>query len=169
LSTPSFDELLVRLVRADIRFVVIGGLALGSWGVVRGTKDCDIVPDPSFDNLDRLADLAVELGGHVQLGESLLGSERSIAGLLHSGERTLIATRLGDLDVVQGLDGVQSYAELRKGAIEVDFAGVRIAICSLDHLRSMKRAAGRPRDLVDLDDLDAAQPDEDNAGSQTPL
>ena len=28
-----------------MRFVVIGGLALGSWGVVRGTKDCDIVPD----------------------------------------------------------------------------------------------------------------------------
>jgi hypothetical protein len=91
-SVPSFDDLLVRLACADVRFVVIGGLALGSWGVVRGTKDCDIVPDPEPDNLDKLAALAAELGGHVQLGESLLGSEHSIAALLQHGERALIAT-----------------------------------------------------------------------------
>ena len=83
-----------------MRFVIIGGLALGSWGVVRGTKDCDIVPDPAPENLDTLARVAAELGGHVQLGESLLGSEYSIASLLRAGERALIATRLGDLDVV---------------------------------------------------------------------
>jgi len=103
LSAPLFDELLGHLIQADVQFVVIGGLALGSWGVVRGTKDCDIVPDPSPENLDRLAHAAAELGGHVQLGEALLGSEGSIAGLLRSGERALIATQLGDLDVVQGL------------------------------------------------------------------
>jgi hypothetical protein len=157
-SAPSFDELLVRLTRAEVRFVLIGGLALGSWGVIRGTRDCAIVPDPVPDNLDRLAGLVAELGGHVQLGESLLGSERSIAALLMQGERALISTQLGDLDVAQGLDGVPSYAELRMKAIDVDLAGVTIAICALEDLRAMKRAAGRPRDLVDLDDLDAAQP-----------
>lgn len=158
LSAPSFDQLLARLVQADIRFVVIGGLALGSWGVIRGTKDCNIVPDPEPKNLDRLARLVVELGGHVQLDESLLGSERSIAAALRSGERALIATQLGDLDVVQGLDGVLPYAELRASAIDVELADVTIPVCALEHLRTMKRAAGRPRDLVDLDDLDAAQP-----------
>ncbi len=161
MSAPSFDELLVRLIQADVRFVVIGGLALGSWGVVRGTKDCDIVPDPEQKNLARLAHVVVELGGHVQLGESLLGSERSIVTLLCSGERALIATQLGDLDVVQGLEGVLPYAELRASAIDVEMADVTIAICALEHLRRMKRAAGRPRDLVDLDDLDAAQPGSD--------
>jgi hypothetical protein len=40
-------------------------------------------------------------------------------------------------------------------------AGETIAICGLEHLRAMKRAAGRPRDLVDLDDLDAARPSQD--------
>lgn len=87
MTAPTFDQLLARLVHADVHFVVIGGLALGSWGVVRGTKDCDIVPDPAPENLDRLAHLVAELGGHVQLGESLLGSEHSIAALLRSGER----------------------------------------------------------------------------------
>ncbi len=128
---------------------------------MRGTKDCDIVPDPSPENLDVLARVAAELGGHVQLGESFLGSERSIAGLLRSGERALIATQLGDLDVVQGLEGVLPYDELREKAIGVEMAGVTIPICALEDLRAMKRAAGRPRDLVDLDDLDAAQPSQD--------
>lgn len=143
--------------------MVVGGLALGSWGVVRGTKDCDIVPDPAPENLDALARVAAELGGHVQLGESLLGSERSIAMLLRSGERALVATQLGDLDVVQGLEGVLPYADLRAKAIDIELAGATISICALEHLRAMKRAAGRPRDLVDLDDLSAAQPGQDSA------
>jgi hypothetical protein len=161
LSTPSFDRLLASLVEAEIRFVVVGGLALGSWGVIRATKDCDIVPEPTSENLQRLARLVVDLGGHVQLGDSLLGSEHSVAALLRSGERALIATRLGDLDVVQGLDGVLPYAELRAKAVDVDVADVVVPICALEHLRTMKRAAGRPRDLVDLEDLDVAQPPHD--------
>ncbi|MBA3807912.1 MAG: hypothetical protein H0X28_05915 [Solirubrobacterales bacterium] len=159
MSAPSFDLLLARLIQADVRFVLIGGLALGSWGVVRGTKDCDIVPDPVPENLDSLARVAAELGGHVHMGESLLGSECSIAALLRSGERALIATQLGDLDVVQGLEGVLPYTELRERAIDIEIADVTISICALEDLRRMKRAAGRPRDLVDLDDLAAAQPD----------
>ncbi len=161
MSEPSFDELLRRLSDAGIRFVVVGGLALGSWGVVRGTKDCDIVAEPTAENLRALARLAVQLGGHVQLSGSLLGSERSIAALLASGERVLIATHLGDLDVVQGLEGVPPYGELRAAAIDIEIEGVTVPICALSHLRAMKKAAGRPRDLVDLDDLAAAQPDID--------
>jgi hypothetical protein len=127
-------------------------------GVVRGTGDCDVVPDPGPENLDRLASLAVELGGHVRLADSLLGSEHSIAALLRNGERVSIVTDVGDLDVVQGLEGVPPYVELHAKAIEVELASATIAICALEHLREMKRAAGRPRDLVDLEDLEAAQP-----------
>jgi hypothetical protein len=50
---------------------------------------------------------------------------------------------------------------LRAKAIDVEMEGVTIAICALEHLRAMKRAAGCPRDLVDLDDLDSAQPGQD--------
>jgi hypothetical protein len=59
------------------------------------------------------------------------------------------------------LSAAWPYAELRSKAIDVEMADLTIAICALDHPRAMKRAAGRPRDLLDLDDLDAAQPGED--------
>ncbi len=45
MSSPAFGELLRRLVAADVRFVLVGGFAVNAWGVLRGTKDLDIVVD----------------------------------------------------------------------------------------------------------------------------
>jgi len=155
-SSPSFDELLRRLVAADVRFVLVGGFAVNAWGVLRGTKDLDIVVDPEPENLGRLAALAAEAGGQVQTRDAFLSSRFSIGAVLAQGERVEIETTLGPLDVVQGLPGVPSYADLRSRATEVEIMGMTVAVCSLEDLRSMKRAAGRTRDLADLEDLDAA-------------
>ena len=136
--------------------MVVGGLALNAWGVVRGTKDVDVVVEPEIENLKRVAEVAVAAGGHVQQGEALLGSPISIASALASGEQVAIETDLGRLDIVQGLDGIPSYEELRSRASEAEVLGVKVAICSIDDLKTMKRAAGRTRDIADLEDLEAA-------------
>jgi predicted nucleotidyltransferase len=155
-SPPAFDELLLRLVAADVRFVLVGGFAVNAWGVLRGTKDLDVVVDPEPENLGRLAALAAEAGGQVHTRHAFLSSRFSIGAVLAQGERVEIETTLGPLDVVQGMPGVPSYADLRSRATEVEIMGVTVAVCSLEDLRSMKRAAGRTRDLADLEDLDAA-------------
>ena len=155
MSEPAFDELLRRLARAQVEFVVVGGLALNAWGVVRGTKDVDVVVATEPENLKRVAEVAVTAGGHVQQGEALLGSSISIAAALASGEQVAIETDLGRLDVVQGLDGVPTFEELRPRAAEAEVLGSKVWVCSREDLRAMKRAAGRTRDLADLEDLDA--------------
>lgn len=91
----AFDELLRRLAEAEARFVVIGGLALGARGVVRGTKDIDVVVDLEPDNLKRVAEVAVAAGGHVQRGGALLGSAPTIAAEIASGEQVAIETTWG--------------------------------------------------------------------------
>lgn len=155
MTEPAFDQLLRRLSEAGVEFVLIGGLAVNAWGVVRGTKDVDIVVASDPENLKRIAEVAVEAGGHVQTSESFLSTPFSIAAQLASGEQVAIETEFGLLDVVQGLDGVPSYNELRASAIETEILDVKVAICSIEDLRQMKRTAGRPRDFVDLEDLDA--------------
>jgi predicted nucleotidyltransferase len=157
LSEPAFDELLRRLAEADTDFVVIGGLALNAWGVVRGTKDVDVVVATETENLERVAAVAAAAGGHVQQGEALLGSPTSIASALASGEQVAIETDLGRLDVVQGLDGVPGFEELRSRAAAAEILGTTIWVCSRDDLKAMKRAAGRTRDLADLEDLESAE------------
>lgn len=156
MSEPAFDELLQRLSEADVEFVVVGGLAVNAWGVVRGTRDVDVVVAPEIENLERIAEVVISCGGHVQQGAALLGSTISIASALASGEQVAIETDLGRLDVVQGLDGVPSYADLRSRATEAEILGVPVAVCSIQDLKAMKQAAGRTRDLADLEDLDAA-------------
>lgn len=155
MNHPAFDQILRRLTEAEVEFVLVGGLALGAWGVIRGTKDVDIVVAPDTENLKRVAEVAVEAHGHVQKGEAFLSTPFSIAAELASGDRVAIETALGLLDVVQGLDGVPPYAELRESAVDAEILGVGVAVCSIDSLREMKQAAGRPRDHVDLEDLDA--------------
>ncbi|HVY77549.1 MAG TPA: nucleotidyltransferase [Solirubrobacterales bacterium] len=156
MTEPAFDELLKRLAAAEAKFVVVGGLAVGAWGVVRATKDVDVVISPEPENLRRVAEVAVGANGRVHLGETLLGSLPSIASALASGDQVAIETDLGRLDVVQGLDGVPTYDELRSRATQADLLGVTVLITSIEDLKAMKRAAGRTRDLADLEDLESA-------------
>lgn len=156
MTSAAFDEILRRLVAAGAEFVVIGGLALGARGVVRATKDIDIVVSPDVENLKVVAEVAVAAGGHVQRGEALLGTPFSIAAELAGGEQMAIDTELGRLDIVQGLDGVPSFDELRSRASDAEVLGVNVPVCSVEDLRAMKRAAGRGQDLVDLENLNAA-------------
>jgi predicted nucleotidyltransferase len=155
-NAPAFDQILRRLTEAEVKFVVVGGLALGAWGVVRGTKDVDIVVAPDAENLKRLAAVAEEIHGHVQAGESFLSSQLSIAGQLANGKQVAIETDLGRLDIIQGLDGIPAYNELSARSTKTEILGVGVAVCSIEDLKAMKRAAGRTRDLADLEDLDAA-------------
>lgn len=156
MTQPAFDRLLGALVEADIRFVIVGGLALGAWGVVRGTRDVDVVVDQATENLANLASLAATHGGQVHTRDAFVSTAPAIEDLLASGARVEIDTEIGPLDVVQGLAGVPSYGELSARAVAVELFGHTVPVCSEDDLRAMKAAAGRARDLADLEDLDSA-------------
>jgi predicted nucleotidyltransferase len=151
-------ELLRQLVEAEVRFVLVGGLAVNAWGYLRATRDVDFVPDPSPENLERLEALLRSLGGRVDVGGSLLEGS-AISTFLRTGDRTLVQTELGQVDVLQGLPQVPRYDELDRGAAEVDIDGLEVRVCSLGHLLEMKRASDRPRDRDDLEALEAAQRD----------
>ena len=87
-------QLLERLVEAEVRFILVGGLAVNAWGYMRATQDVDVVPDPERENLARLDELLRELGGRVDVGGRLLDST-AIATFLRTGDRTLVQTDLG--------------------------------------------------------------------------
>lgn len=151
-------ELLGELVGADVRFVLVGGLAVNAWGYLRGTQDIDLVPDPDADNLSRLAGLLVDLGGKVLVGGQLMSAD-SIAIFLRAGDLTMIQTPLGKVDVLQGLPTIPRYSELIKGAETAELGEITVQVCSLRDLLRMKRAAGRPLDLIDIEALEAAHPE----------
>lgn len=149
-------ELLERLVGAEVRFVLVGGLAVNAWGYLRATRDVDVVPDPAPENLAKLNSLLSELGGKVDVGGRLLDSN-AISTFLRAGDRALVRTELGEVDVLQGLPQVLPYAKLEEEAEDIDIDGLEVRVCSLSHLLEMKGASDRLRDRDDLEALEAAQ------------
>jgi predicted nucleotidyltransferase len=148
-------ELIARLVGAGVEFIVVGGLAVIAWGHIRTTRDLDLVPEPSPNNLDRLAGVLHELDGKVETPDGRLGPG-AIATFLAAGDRALVATTLGPVDILQGLPQVPRYADLDRDAVTVDLGDLRIRVCSLQALLAMKRAANRPSDVADVDALEIA-------------
>jgi hypothetical protein len=72
-----------------------------------------------------------------------------------------LETGLGGLDIMQwlpGIDAERAYEPLAARSLVAHAFGIDVRVASLEDLRAMKRAAGRPQDLQDLRDLEAAHP-----------
>jgi hypothetical protein len=69
------------------------------------------------------------------------------------GRNLTVTTSRGDLDVVQRLPGVPSFAELDAAAWDASILGVSFRVCSRGHLIAMKRARGSALDRADLERL----------------
>ena len=128
--------------------MIIGGFALSAHGVVRGTKDIDIVPAPQPDKLARFAEALRALDAEVMLADDFDPSELGLGG------NWVLRTHLGRLDVMQDVPGSKGFAALRAGAVarEVPDAGTYL-FAGLDDLIAMKVAAGRPQDEIDVTSL----------------
>jgi predicted nucleotidyltransferase len=153
---PRFSarRLLERLVAGEVDFVVVGGIAAVAHGSATLTGDLDISYAPDEANLDRLGRVLVELGAHLR------GVTDDVP-FIPDG-RTLRRTRVltletpaGNLDLLAQPDGAPVYDRLRERADREQIAGVEVLIASLDDLIAMKRAAGRPKDLVAVEELEA--------------
>jgi predicted nucleotidyltransferase len=142
-STPELrlTALLERLSEAQVDFVVVGGVAVIVQASPRFTRDLDICYATDSENLDRLGALLTELGARLRGHTQML----------------TLATPDGDLDLLVDPDGSPGYGSLRRNASRVDLDGITVLVASIDDLIAMKRAAGRPQDLVDLESLEIAR------------
>jgi hypothetical protein len=83
--------LLDALHQREVRFVVIGGLAVAAHGYVRATEDLDIVPDPDRENLRRLSNALVDLEATLPLdGDRPFEPARHDAALRRGRNLTLL-------------------------------------------------------------------------------
>jgi hypothetical protein len=155
----AFDPIgaLQTLQRHGVRFIVIGGIAGRLWGSPTMTNDIDICYARDPANLERLA---AALG---DLHARLRGVDEEVPFLLDAitlgkGQNFTFTTDLGPLDVLGLPSGVNDFNELAANASQFDVGeGVIVPVCDLDDLIRMKRAAGRPKDRVELEILSAVR------------
>lgn len=145
--------LLQTLDARDVRFVVIGGVAVGAHGYIRATADLDLVPDPDPANLDRLIEALDSLDSTLPTAKGRRFDPNRDATVIRRGGNVTADTKYGGLDVVQLAKGVPGYSRLLGDAIDSDVLGVPVRVCSLSSLREMKRAQDRAQDRADLENL----------------
>jgi len=157
-EAPLFEpaELARRLVAAEVQFVVIGGLAAQAHGSPSATFDLDITPSWDVANLGRLAAVLAEIAA-VRHGLPV-----DAPPMPPLDARTLLAaavftlnTRYGRLDLLANPDPGFDHERLMRSADVRDLLGSQLHVASLDDLIAMKRAAGRPKDRVELEILGA--------------
>ena len=147
-------KMIVGLADAGVDFVLIGGLAAGVHGSTRVTFDLDICYSPAPENRERLAALLTKWNAYLRGVESGLPFLMDARTLKDSRVLTL-TTSLGDIDVMDAVDGVGLYADVARQSVEAEFAGRRIRVIDLPALLKAKRAARRPRDLEQIPELEA--------------
>ena len=159
-------DLVAALATARVDYIVIGGFAVGAHGFPRATKDLDIVPDPSPRNLERLAaalrDLEAVNHAAGDFDPPEFPFDPLVPAQLAEGGNFLLMTRAGRLDVMQwvpGIPGDVAYPHLRAAAVATTLGGHEIRVCSREDLITMKRAAGREQDRIDLRSLGAGDVD----------
>jgi hypothetical protein len=143
------ERIVDALNRGGVSYVIVGGLAVGAHGVIRATRDLDLVPREDPANMDRLASILSDLGGRHPITDELTGED------LARPVSMKIQTGAGEVHVLNRMPGTPTFDELEADRLLVEIAeGVEAPICSLAHLRQMKRASKRPRDSIDLAELD---------------
>jgi hypothetical protein len=148
-DAETFDPipLIEALAGARVDFVVIGGVAGGSYGSTFGTFDVDVAYARDHENLERLATVLDSLGATLRGAPPNLPF-RPDAKTLASGANFTFTTRLGSLDILADPAGAPPYRDLKAAGTKIIVSGTEIIVASLDHLIAMKEAAGRPKDLL---------------------
>jgi len=149
-----FDALLTALGRHEVSFIVVGGAAAIAHGSARLTQDLDIVYDRSPENLDRLVAALAEYKPYLRGVPAGLPFHWDRATVTRGLNFTLV-TSLGDIDLLGEIPGGGTYQDLLPEAIELHIFDTRCLCLSLDQLIRSKRAAGRPKDLDALAELEA--------------
>lgn len=163
MSTAAFDPLriLKTLDRHGVRFVIIGGIAGRLWGSTIVTNDLDICYGRDRANLQALAAALRELKA------KLRGVDRDVpfmtdARTLELGDSFTFTTTAGSFDILGTPSGSGGYTALARTATEMDVGGVSALVASIEDLIQMKRAAGRPKDLIEAEVLAAVREEIEN-------
>ena len=148
---PDFREFLRLLNENDVRYLLVGGYAVGFHGHVRGTADIDIWVDVTGDNPERIVKALDDFG--------FRGPEVTAELFRTPGHIVRMGVPPLRIELMTSISGV-AFADCYKSRLVANWDEAAVSIISLPMLKLNKRASGRPKDLEDVQQLEEHDVDE---------
>lgn len=150
----NLNNLLQRLLRAKIDFVLIGGYAAVLHGASQVTQDIDICAVLTNENLDQLRLALKDLDPKHRMNPSFQPSFMDYPSPGQKLDNIYLQTSEGVLDIVSSVRPVGSFDEIKKNAVTVSLFGMPCQVISLEDLIEVKRDMKRPKDKATLHELE---------------
>jgi hypothetical protein len=164
--SADFEALLKTLCTARVDFILVGGVAATVHGAARATYDIDVVYSRDPENIDRLVASLAPLNPYIRGAPPGLPFSFDKPTIMRGLNFTL-STTLGDLDLFGELTGGGTYGMLLSDTELVPLFGLECRCLGLERLIAVKRAAGRPKDLEAIAELEALREESaDDRGHQ---
>jgi hypothetical protein len=142
-TSPDLSALLEGLIQADVKFILVGGLAAVVQGAPITTMDVDIVHHQSSQNINRLFTFLKSISAIYRRPDDKIiePKAKDFSGKGH----TLLTTRLGPLDVLAFIEEGKTYDDLIRQTVEIEFRGHVIHVLELKKLAELKRFSKDPK------------------------
>jgi len=138
------SSILEELLKADIEFILVGGLAAVVQGAPVTTLDVDIVYELSSKNIKKLLACLKSIDAIYRRPDDKVIQPKK-EDLLKMGHR-LLTTRLGPIDVLAFIEENKTYEDLIEGTVKIEFRGHVLHVLDLKIMIELKRASNDPRD-----------------------
>jgi hypothetical protein len=162
---PDFKELLKSFNAHDVKYLVVGGYAVSYHAQPRATKDLDLFVKADPENAKSIFAALNSFGAPLQ--------DFTIEDLADTTKFIRFGREPVAVDVLPTIDGVnfdEAWARRVTGVIDVA-TGLTASFISKEDLVASKMAAGRLRDLADVEEIreaEASQPTQRRAKTAEP-
>ena len=149
----NFPDLIRVLVKANVEFIIVGGAAATAHGSSRLTRDLDIVYQRTKENVTRLVEALEPYEPYLRgapPGLPFMWNDQTI----WKGLNFTLSTTLGAIDAWGEIAGGGGYDQLLPHSVTIELFGEECLCLGLERLIHVKRAAGRPRDLEAIAELE---------------
>ena len=143
---------------ANVQYIIVGGIATILHGYVRATADVDLVVDLQVDEASKVISVLTAEGFKPKIPVQAMdfADEKKREQWINEKGMQVFSMyhpdRIGmtvDLFVHQPIP----YQDMYQRSVVMDLDGVKVRVCSIDDLITMKQQAGRHKDLADIEQL----------------
>ena len=160
-----FEAVIRALGESGVEFIIVGGLAATIHGSARLTQDVDFVYSRTGANIERLVAALGPQAPYLRGAPPGLPFDWSEA-TIERGLNCTLTTAIGDSDLLGEITGGGDYDARAPHCVDVNLFGCPCRCLDLPGLIRAKRAAGRPKDLEALAELEALLQERDGQSSE---